>query len=191
MPNPDFSLDVTDQAVRVRLDVSRRSPGTRFYGLGFFLAVVVLGICALLFEPGKHGGPGMWHDLSSSPIDSGGFIVPLVLLFGFCIGMFLISRRYLIAAYPSDETFYCDRATLTISRVEWLDILNSHWNTRSYALADIEGIRYGVVGRARGASIYGLRFSAKGSEKRVLPGLSSQDAGTILKALKAFGADVR
>ena len=43
---------------------------------------------------------------------------------------------------------------------------------------------------ARGISIYGLRFIARGRTRRVLPGLKPCEADKILKALKAFGTDV-
>lgn len=190
MPEPDFHVDITDQSVNVRLNVSERSPKTRFYACILFVALVVLGICELLFLSGKHGKPSMWQNLSSSPTDSGGFIVPLVILLCFPVLAVLLLWRYTVSAYPSDETFHCDRSTLTLSRVRWLDIHNNHWNTRSYLLADIRDIRYRAVARTHGTSIYGLRFTANGSKQRVLPGLKPRDADKVLNALKAFGADV-
>ena len=93
-------------------------------------------------------------------------------------------------AYPSDESFHCDRSTLTISRVRWLDIHNKDWETRSYPLADIEKIRYQALASAKGSSIYGLRFLAGGKTQRVLPGITPRQADKVLKALKALGADV-
>jgi hypothetical protein len=73
--------------------------------------------------------------------------------------------------------------------VEWFDIHNRHWDTHSYALVDIAKIRYGVIARSKATAIYGLSFFARGRKERVLPGLTSHDADTILKALKSFGAD--
>ena len=104
--------------------------------------------------------------------------------------MGLLLWRWVVSAYPSDESFHCDRSTLTISRVRWLDIHNKDWNTRSYVLADIAKIRYRALARAQGGSIYGLRFLAGGRTQRVLPGIKPRQADEILKALKAFGADV-
>jgi hypothetical protein len=118
------------------------------------------------------------------------FIVPLALLLSFPVVMGLLVRRYAVSAYPSDETFHCDRSTLTISRVRWLDIHNKDWHTRSYRLVDIVKIGYRALGSARGASIYGLRFIAGGRTQRVLPGLKPREADRILKALKTLGADV-
>jgi hypothetical protein len=190
MTEPDFHVDINDQSVSVRLNVSGHSPRGRFYASIFFVAFLALAMCGLLFLPGKHGNPSMWHDLSSYPVDSGWFIFPMALLLGFPPLAGLLTWRYVVSAYPSDETFRCDRSTLTISRVRWLDIQNKHWDTRSYALADIVKMRYQAIARAKGASIYGLRFIAGGRTQRVLPGLKPREADKTLKAFKAFGADV-
>jgi hypothetical protein len=187
MPQLGFQVDIDDQSVKVRLSVSEYS---RFYASIFFIAIGLFVVCGVLFLPGKHGNPSMWHDLSSSPVNSGDFIVPLVLLLGTSILMVLISWRYVVSAYPSDQILHCDKSTLTISKVRWLDIHNEHWNTRSYALAEIEKMRYQTIASAKGGSIYGLRFIARGKPQRVLPGLEPREADKILKALKAFGADV-
>jgi hypothetical protein len=185
---PEFSLDISERSVKVRLVESQR---TRFYAFIFFIVVTVLVMFGLLFLPGKHGNPSMWRDLSASPVDSGSFVVDLVILSLVPILIFLTSRRYVVSAYPSDETFYCDRSTLTISRAQWFDFHNRHWDTRSYALVEVVGIRYGVVARLQSASIYGLHFISGGRKERVLPGLNSHDADTILNALKSIGADVQ
>ncbi len=100
------------------------------------------------------------------------------------------TKRYVTLAYPSDETFRCDRSTLSIARVRWLDIRNSHWDRWSHSLSDVEGIQYRAIARLRVGSIYGLRFISGGKTRRVLPGLKPHDAEKILTALKALGADV-
>jgi hypothetical protein len=123
-------------------------------------------------------------------VNSQGFIIPVAILLGVSALVVLISWRYVVMAYPSDETFYCDRSTLTISKVRWLDIHNRDWRTRSYPLNAITGITYKAVARAKGGAVYGIRFKAAGQPECVLPGLGTQDAGKILKAVKAFGADV-
>jgi len=187
MPEPDFHVDINDRSVSVRLNVS---PRRRFYASIFFIAILALMICGLLFLSGKNGSPSMWHDLSSSPVNSGGFIFPLVILLSGVAFVVLLTWRYIISAYPSDETFYCDGRTLTISKVRWLDIHNRHWNTCSYAVPEIVNMRYQAIARARGTSIYGLRFIAGGKTQRVLPGLRPREADKILKTLKTFGADV-
>lgn len=187
MSDPNFDLDVTDKRVSVRLNAL---PTERFCALILFTAIGALGICAFLFLPGKHGDPSMWHDLSLSRFDSKEFMLPFLFLLCFPFIMGFLLRRYITSAYPSDETFQCDGKTLTISRVRWLDIRNKHWNIRSYALSDVENIRYQVVASARGTSIYGLSFIAEGRTERVLPGLDAQEGDKVLKGLKALGADV-
>jgi hypothetical protein len=154
------------------------------------VAVWIAVLSLAVFAEGKRGQPSMWHDLATHPVNSQGFIVPLVILLGASALIVLLSWRYVVMAYPSDETFYCDRSTLTISKVRWLDIQNADWRSLSYPLDAITGIKYRAVARTRGGTVYGLRFKAAGRSERVLPGLGTHDAGEILKALKAFGADV-
>lgn len=190
MAEPDFHVNFSQNRVSVCLNVSDRSPKTRFYACIFFVGIWVLAVCGLLFLPGKHGNPSMWHDLSSPKADSRDFVVAFLILLGGSALMVLLSWRYVVSAYPSDESFCCDGSTLTISKMRWLDIRNKNWDTHSYGLAEITDIRYRAIATARGTSIYGLRFMAKGRTQMVLPGLKPSDADKILRALKAFGADV-
>jgi hypothetical protein len=185
-----FEIEVTSQSVKVRLNASKRSPRGRFYWCIFFVAVWIAVLSLAVFAQGKRGQPSMWHNLATHPVNSQGFIVPLIILLGASALIVLISWRYVVMAYPSDETFYCDRSTLTISKVRWLDIQNADWRTRSYPLGAITGIKFRAVARTRGGTVYGLRFKAAGRSERVLPGLGTNDAGEILNALKTFGADV-
>jgi hypothetical protein len=186
----DFTIELTNQSVKVRLNASKKSPRRRFYWCIFFVAVWIAVLSLAVFAKGKHGQPSMWHDLATHPANSPGFIIPLVILLGASALIVLISWRYIVMAYPSDETFYCDRSTLTISKVRWLDIHNADWRTRSYPLHAITGIKYKAVARTRGRAVYGLRFKAAGRSERLLPGLGTHDAGRILKAVEALGADV-
>jgi hypothetical protein len=190
MAEQKFQIDIDDRSVRVRLNVSEFSPHGRFYWCISFIALGALGMCGVLFLPGKHGNPSMWHDLSSSPVDSGNFMFGVALLLGMGLLMVLLLWRYTLSAYPSDETFQCDRSMLTVSKVRWLDFKNEHWDTRSYAVAEIATMRYRAIATARGMSIYGLRFIAGGRKQRVLPGLKPSEADKILKALKVLGVDV-
>jgi hypothetical protein len=80
MPEQEFHFEVTNQLVYVRMDVSSHAGRTRFYALAFYAGVMVPLMYALLFAPGKHGNPSMWHDLSTFSVSSSGFIVPLFLL---------------------------------------------------------------------------------------------------------------
>jgi hypothetical protein len=186
MPDQQFHTEATNQSVCVRMDTGK----TRFYALAFFAGFTALAICALLFLPGKHGNPGMWHDLSTSSVGSADFWVPLVLLLSIPVFVVVTTKRYVMLAYPSDEIFRCDLSTLSVSRVRWLDVRNSHWDTHSYSLAEVREIRYVVVTRLRGNSICGLRLDASGKTQRILPGLKPRDAEKLLMTLKAFGADV-
>jgi hypothetical protein len=103
MPEKEFDIVITENSVDVRHDVSSESPKRRFYAGLFFLMLIILGACVLVLLPGKHGRPNMWHSLSSSPIDSADFIVPLSLVLIFVIWMSYVGTRWLLAAYPSDE----------------------------------------------------------------------------------------
>jgi len=190
MLQQEFNIVITESSVDVRHDVSSKSPKGRFYVGLFFLAFLILVICGVIFLPGKHGAPSMWHDVSTSPINSAGFIFPLSLVLLGAIFMGCVATRYLLAAYPSDETVHCDRSTLTVSKVPWLDVRNSKWTTRSYSLRDVSHLRFGVIASAKGSSIYGIRFVAAGKKLKVLPGLEAPEAAEILQGFKALGADV-
>ena len=151
----DFEIEVTNQSVKVRLNASEKAPRGRFYWGVFFVGLWIAALCLLMFSNGKHGQSGMWRDFATHPVNSQGFIVPLLIVLGVSALMVLISWRYVVMAYPSDETFYCDRSTLTISKVRWLDIRNRDWRTHSYPLDEIRGIKYQAVARAKGRAIYG------------------------------------
>lgn len=186
----NFKMEVTNQSVTVHLNASKKSPRGRLYWGVFFVALWIAALCLLIFSDGKHGGPSMWHAFETNPVNSQDFIAPLVILLCISALFVLMNWRYVVMAYPSDETFYCDRSTLKISKVRWLDIHNKDWQTRSYPLDGVKGITYRAVARSRGTAIYGLRFRAAGRSERVLPGLGTHDAGKILKAVKAFGGNV-
>ena len=98
MPGQEFHLEVTNQSVYVRLDVSTQSAETRSYALAFFVGFTVLGLCALLFLPGKHGRKSMWHGLSTSSVGSAEFLFPLFLLLGFPLVMVVGTKRYVMSA---------------------------------------------------------------------------------------------
>lgn len=190
MVQQEFNIVITESSVDVRHDASRKSPKGRFYMGLFFLAVLILVACGIVLLPGKHGTPSMWYDISTSPINSADFIFPLSLVALFVVFMGYVTKRYLLAAYPSDEAIHCDRLTLTVSKVPWLDVSNSKWTTRSYLLRDVSQLRFGIIASAKGASIYGIRFVADGKRQKVLPGLEAPEAAEILKALRELGANV-
>jgi hypothetical protein len=190
MSQPEFEIAVRDGVIDVRHEVSKKSPRGRFYAGLFFLTVMVLALCAALFLPEKHGRPSMWHDLSTSPVDSSDFIAPLIIIFVVVGGSSWMCVRYLFVAYPSDETLYCDRSILRVSKVPWFDLRNAHWITRSYPLNEISEVRFAAIASLKNITIRGLRFVVSGKKLKVLPGLEAPEADQILKALEAFGVNV-
>lgn len=180
MPDQTIHVDLTITNDSVSARLQGNSGRTRLYALAFFFALTILGLCLLLFLPGKNGSPSIWHSRSASY-----FTVLTFPLF-----IFVLTKRYVRLAYPADETFRCDRSTMSIAKVRWLDFRDSHWNPASFPLAEVRGIRYRVLVAMRGTAIYGLRFKVGGKTLRVLPWLKAADAERILLALKSFGADV-
>jgi hypothetical protein len=190
MAQQTFQIEIDDRLVSVRLDASASSPNGRIHACIFFIVLSILVLSGLLFLPGRQGSASMWDGISSSPVGSQGFIVPTVLLLSAPVLMFLGLWRYIVFTWPSDETFQCDRSTVSLSRVPWLDFGNKDRETRSYPLAEIRNVRYQALASVRGTAIYGLRFNTGDETQRVLPGLKPHEADRILKALKALGADV-
>lgn len=194
MPKAQFHLEVTNHSAFVRMDAG----SSRFYALAFSVGLTILGTCALLFLPGKHGSPSPWHYLHYllSIVGSGGsllvlavlFILPM--LFSFPAVVFLTTNRYVMLAYPSSETLSCVSSVLSVSKVRWLDVHNNHGDIHAFSLPEVRNIRYGTVAALRGCSIYGILFDVKGKTHRILPGLNWRDAETLLMAFKTFGADV-
>jgi hypothetical protein len=186
----DFTISIKQDSVEVRLHPSSHSPYAKLGGTIFSSSMVIIVACALLFLPGKHNRPSMWHGMSTATIGSEDFLVPLAILI---VGGGLLawmSFRWSAAAWPSDETLLCDHTTLTISRIPYLDFGNSTWKTRTYSLRDIEKFRFAICASAKGNSIYGFRFRANGRRHKTLPGLEAPEARTILKTLQRFGIDV-
>jgi hypothetical protein len=186
----DFTISIKQDSVEVRLHPSSRSPRAKLGGAIFSTSMVIIVACALLFLPGKHSRPSMWHDMSDATIGSSDFLVPLgiLILGGGLLGW--MSFRWSAAAWPSDETLHCDHTTLTISRIPYLDFRNRTWKTRSYALRDIEKFRFAIYASAKNSSIYGFRFRTNGRRHKTLPGLEAPEAQNILTALLRFGVDV-
>lgn len=189
MADSDFDITITKDAVDVRHTPSISSPRDRLYGLVFTISMVVLVACAVLFLPGKHGRPSMWHNLAAAPVGSASFLAPITGLALFVGLLGWQGVRYGRAAWPSDETFHCDRDKITISRVPWLSFSNSAPRTYTFPLGQVTAIRYAVIASAKGQAFWGLRFRAPG-RKWTLPGLEVPDAIRIMTGLKALGADV-
>jgi hypothetical protein len=188
MAHSDFSISITDKAVDVRFTPSESEPRGKLFGFVFTIVLLVAVACAVLFLPGKHGNPSMWHDLVSAPSGSSVVFIPVFLML--LLGLFgWQGFRYARAAWASDETFHCDREAITISRIPWLDFRNRTRRTYTYPLTEVSAIRFAVIASAKGRSFWGLRFRAHG-RRWALPGLEAPEAKTILTALKSLGADV-
>lgn len=189
MAHSDFSISITDKAVDVCYTPSVSDPHGKLFGFIFIISTLVVLACAVLFLPGKHGNPSMWHDLVSVSMDSSRFLTPVIglaLFIGLCGWQ---GFRYARAAWASDETFHCDSEAITISRIPWLDFSNRTWRTYTYPLTEVSAIRFAVIASAKGRAFWGLRFRAHG-RKWVLPGLEAPEAKAILTGLKVLGADV-
>jgi hypothetical protein len=188
MAHSDFSISITDKSVDVRYTPSVSEPRGKLFGFVFIISTLIVLACALLFLPGKHGNPSMWHDLTNAPSGSSVVFIPIGLML--FIGLFgWQGFRYARAAWASDEIFHCDREVITIKRIPWLDFSNRTWRTYTYPLAEVSAIRFAVIASAKGRAFWGLRFRAHG-RKWALPGLEAPEAKEILTALKALGADV-
>jgi hypothetical protein len=188
MAHSDFSISITDKAVDVRYTPSATEPRGKFFGFIVIICTLLVLASAILFLPGKHGDPSMWHDLVSSPSGTSVVFTPIGLML--FLGLFgWQGFRYARAAWASDETFHCDHEAITISRIPWLDFSNRTWRTYTYPLSEVSKIRFAVIASAKGRSFWGLRFRAHG-RKWALPGLEAPEAKTILTGLRALGADV-
>ncbi len=189
MAHSDFTISITEKSVDVSYTPSVSEPRGKLFGFVFTICMLIVLACGVLFLPGKHGNPSMWHDLTSAP--SGSPIVVFIpvglVLF---VGLFgWQTFRYARAAWASDETFHCDREAITISRIPWLDFSNRTWRTYTYPLAEVSAIRFAVIASAKGRQFWGLRFRAHG-RRWALPGLEAPEAKPILAGLRALGADV-
>lgn len=115
MAHRDYSISVTDNAVDVAYTPSASQPRGKLFGFIFIVSMLILMASALLYLPGKHGIPSMWHDLTKSPSGSSIVVIPIGgLIF---IGLFdWQGFRYAQAAWASDETFRGDRQAIKITR---------------------------------------------------------------------------
>ena len=157
MANSDFSISVTADAVDVRHTPSVGEPRAKPFGFVFNIVMILALASAVLFVPGKHGAPSMWHDSANASS-----VLPVVFtIIGFALFVGLFGwqgTRYARAAWPSDETFHCDRQAITISRVPWLDFSNRIWRTYTYPLTEVSVIRFAVIASAKGRSFWGHVF---------------------------------
>lgn len=189
--NDDFKISISKDAVEVRLQPSSRSPHGKLGGAIFVTVMVILVLCGALFLPVKDNRPSVWQGMSNATVESGVFWVPIGVLLIVCCGLVAwVGFWWSAGAWPSDERFYCDRTSLTISRIPYLDFANHTWKTQSYPLHDVEKFRFASYAALRGSVIYGLRFDENCREHKILPGLEAPEAQGILKALQSLGVDV-
>lgn len=188
MAHTDFSISITNDAVDVGFTPSVREPRGKRFGFAFTISALILMACGVLFLPGKHGNPSMWHDLTSAPSSSSVIFVAIVIVPFIGLACWQ-AFRYARAAWASDETFHCDREAIVIKRIPWLDFKNREWRTYTYPLPEVSAIRFAVIASAKGRAFWGLRFQAHG-RRWALPGLEAPEAKEILTGLTALGADV-
>jgi hypothetical protein len=189
MPPSDFTISIKQDSVEVQLNPSASSPYAKLGGAIFIVSMLVLGLCALLFMPGKHNQPGMWHNMSNAVSTHQTSWFPSTLLVLFAVFMGWLGFRWSAAAWPSDETLRCDHTNLIISRVPYLDFRDRTRKTKSYLASDIENLRFAIYASAKNSSIYGFRFRANGKNHKTLPGLEAPEAQNILMALQRLGVD--
>jgi hypothetical protein len=87
MAHSDFSISITDKAVDVTYTPSTSEPRGKLFGFVFIIATLVVLTCALLFLPGKHGNPSMWHDLTNASSGSSVVFIPIGLMCFWQLGL--------------------------------------------------------------------------------------------------------
>ena len=189
MKRGDLNIELTDEAVDVKLNASAQRPNAKFGGFLFIICGILLMDAALLFFSGKSGQRSIWHNIASakSPSD---WIAPMLILIGGTVSLAWMGFRWAGAAWPSDQHFHCDRTALTLARIPYLDFKSRRWNETSFLLADVSRIRFDAYASAKGDTIYGLRFRFQQTGHKALPGLEAPEAQKILLALQRLGADV-
>ena len=188
MAEHGFDIKTTPASLEVFRD-PRPKPKERFQGAAIIIGTMVLAVCALVFLPGKHEDPSMWHALANNSIGSPEFLFPASFVFCFLVIFGWFSIRWTLAAWPADDALRCDAQTFTALRERWFDTTDT-MTPVSFPLASITDLRYAVIARAKNSAIYGLRFRLDGKKQKLLAGLEAPEAGKILEALKALGADV-
>ena len=189
MPKKTIDIVVEPGLVRVHYDVISKSPHGRFYvGLACLLFIIAMS-CVLFFSGGKHGATSLWQDMHAYPTNSFHILFPLALILTLSVLLGWHMARVVAVAYPGAQKLECDRTTLTVSRIRWLDWENKEWISESYQLSDVSRIRFGVIVSGRGNSTYGLRFRAAGRNYKCFPKLTTREVGKILAGLEALGAD--
>jgi hypothetical protein len=182
-----FEIEVTNDSVTVRREGSFLAQRYGNYVGYYYMAGAALLFWWAIFY--SHDRTSIWQTVThyrSGYSDFGEAVAGLFCMAAVCGLMFSLGAR---TFFPSGELLHCDRQSLTVSRITWWN-LRGHWTTRSYPLADISQLCFGVVIRSRGNNFDGLRFQAYGKKHKLFAGLEAPEAHKILKGLHALGVDV-
>ena len=134
-------------------------------------------LCAfLLYMSG-----GLVHELLDNLSGSKATVLPALVLLIFSWMIFQLSRLL----FGRREVLRCTNEDLNIIKVDF----GYAWRRRSFLRQDIKGIEFVAVGFSRYGSVTGLRFNTAGKQIKLLRGLRSVEAQTILTKLSELGFD--
>ncbi|HSY67092.1 MAG TPA: hypothetical protein VK813_00500 [Edaphobacter sp.] len=134
-------------------------------------------LCAfLLYMSG-----GLVHELLNNLNEGKAAVLPGVVLLIFSWMVFQLSRLL----FGRREVLRCTNEDLNIIKVDF----GYAWRRRSFLRQDIKGIEFVAVGFSRYGSVTGLRFNTAGKQIKLLRGLRSVEAQTILTKLSELGFD--
>jgi hypothetical protein len=134
-------------------------------------------LCAfLLYMSG-----GLVHELLNNLNEGKAAMLPAVVLLIFSWMVFQLSRLL----FGRREVLRCTNEDLNIIKVDF----GYAWRRRSFLRQDIKGIEFVAVGFSRYGSVTGLRFNTAGKQIKLLRGLRSVEAQTILTKLSELGFD--
>jgi len=192
MPGEGFDISVTASEVQVKQDGSLQSGGSRgAAGVFSILGAAYLFVFTVVID--KHGRPGLWHDLTTTPRTSFFYYFSLIFFIGVCIFSGYLVLIGIRLFFPAGEELQCDRTTFTYSMIPWVS-LGGRWKRRSFPVADVSELMYGVIKSSSSdkntPDVYGLSFYVGRKEYKILAGLEAPDADDILKKLRTFGVDV-
>jgi hypothetical protein len=132
-------------------------------------------LCAfLLYMSG-----GLVHELLNNLNEGKAVMLPAVVLLIFSWMIFQLSRLL----FGRREVLRCTNEDLNIIKVDF----GYAWRRRSFLRQDIKGIEFVAVGFSRYGSVTGLRFRTAGKQIKLLRGLRSVEAQTILTKLSELG----
>jgi hypothetical protein len=188
MPSQEYGIEIRADSVDVGWDNSHRSIQARAVGSFAYMAAGVVVFCLIMFT--KRHGASTWWELTTSPRDSARLVMAnaIVAIASGLLGLFvLIGMRNF---FLSGEKLHCDRSQMTLSRIPWYSF-TGRWTARSFSLAEISKMEYGVVYSGKGGDTYGISFSAHGWRKKLFAGIDARDAFRILRGMESLGVDVR